>query len=76
MFLVNTIYMKAIINKEQKTLTEVDILRKLEKSGVNSSEEYEMIIRNLQEQNQRLLQDREELKMRVDLLKEKQKSLI
>lgn len=39
--------MKAIINKEQNQLTEAEVLRKLEKAGVDSSEEYEIIIRNL-----------------------------
>lgn len=43
--------MKAIINKEQKQLTEADILKKLEKAGVDSSEEYELITRNLIDQN-------------------------
>ncbi len=52
------------------------MLKKIQKAGVNSAEEYEMIISNLQQQNLRLMNDREELKIRVDILIDKQKQLI
>ena len=44
-----------------RKLEENDILKKLQKSGINSPQEYELIIKNLEDQNERLENDYNDL---------------